>query len=79
VLIALALDVAPLLQTVHQFDHAVVLHLQALGDFSNRGHVVFGHAFNRQHELILFWLQADLPGGPPPQLQKAFQLVPELG
>src|SRR5437868_14948209 len=63
-------------QTVHQLDRAVMLDLQALGQFTDPWANIPGQAFQRQKQLVLTRLQACPARGLLAETKETADLVP---
>src|SRR5579871_3949509 len=66
-------------QPVHQFDSAVMLYLQALGEVHDARLFMTGFALDGEHQLMLLRLDADAPGGLFTEALKTADLVAKLG
>jgi hypothetical protein len=71
-------DVSGLDQAVHELDRTVMLDLQTLGEFPNRGPHVSGEAFYAEHQLVLPGFQARGTGRLFTEGEKAAYLVAQL-
>ncbi|HWH60338.1 MAG TPA: hypothetical protein VN682_22100 [Terriglobales bacterium] len=76
---ALAAHKATCFQTVHQFNGAMVLDLEALGDFGDLGADIRRQPLEREKKLVLTRLKTRLAGCPLAESQEPAYLVPELG
>jgi hypothetical protein len=71
-------DVSGLDQAVHEFDRTVMLDLQTLSEFSDRGPHVSGEAFDTEHQLVLPGFQARGTGRLFTEGKKAAYLITQL-
>jgi hypothetical protein len=65
-------------QAIDEFDRAVVLDLQTLRDFANRGPRPLRQPLQAQHELVLSWLQARGTGRLFTEREEAAYLITQL-
>ena len=65
-------------KAVHEFDRAVVLDLQTLRYFTNRGPRLLRQPLQAQHELVLSWLQARGTGRLFTEREEAAYLITQL-
>lgn len=66
-------------QAVHQFDSAVVLNLQALGQFTDPGTDSRGEPLQGQQKLMLARFKAGIAGCALAKPQKTADIVAKLG
>jgi len=72
-------DGAGVLESVDQFDGAVVLDEEARGDFANGRFYVFGEAVDSEEELVLLWLDSVFFRGGLTEVEETPDLAAELG
>ena len=79
VLGAIAADISTGLETVDEFDGAVMANLHARGQFADNRADSGGHAFDRQHELVLAALEPRGLHGLLAKMEELPNLVAEFG
>jgi len=67
------------LQPIHQFDSAVMLDLQPLGQFRNLGTNLRWQTLDGEKKLVLTWFQSRVARCSFAKPQKPANLVPEFG
>ena len=72
------LNETPLGEPLHQFDGAVVLELETLGEIRDAGRGVVSRTLHGEHELVVSRLQSRLPGRYLTEVQEAANLVTEF-
>ena len=75
---ALPPDIPAGRQPIHQLHCTVVLDLQTLGQFPDPRPHALGQSFERQHQLMLPWLQRGSPGSLLAKVEKAANLVAQF-